>query len=78
MRRPLVVGILKEDEAKHELRAPLSPADVRWLTNRGIEVEVQSSPGRIFKDFQYRKAAGRATLARPQHAARHDELLHQQ
>jgi alpha-aminoadipic semialdehyde synthase len=62
MRKSLVVGILKEDDSKHELRVAISPQDVRWLIERGIEVEVQTSRKRIFKDEQYRKT--KATIVK--------------
>ncbi|MFH1655023.1 MAG: hypothetical protein ABH954_00215 [Candidatus Omnitrophota bacterium] len=58
-RRKLVVGLLKEDEAKGERRAPLCPNDVQWLIKHGIEVEVQSSGMRVFDDFQYEKSGAR-------------------
>ncbi|MBD3426829.1 MAG: hypothetical protein GF409_06320 [Candidatus Omnitrophica bacterium] len=54
-REPLVVGILKEKNPG-EKRAPLSPQDVKWLIERGIQVEVESSSRRVFKDREYRKA----------------------
>ena len=52
MRKSLVVGILGETK-KGERRAPLTPSDVHWLRNRKIEVEVESSQDRIFKDREY-------------------------
>ncbi len=59
MRKNLVVGILKETYGKHERRAPLVPADVRWLTDRGVKVEVEASSQRAFTDGQYNKAGAR-------------------
>ncbi len=63
-RKNLVVGILKEEKNRWEKRAPLTPSDVKWLVDRGIEVEVESSPTRVFKDRDYRakgaKIVGRA------------------
>jgi len=55
MRKPLIVGIVKESEDIQERRAPLTPRDVLWLKKRGIDTEVQSSHIRIFKDSQYKK-----------------------
>lgn len=54
-RRPLVVGILRETKNKWEKRTPLIPEDVAWLNKRGIEVEVEFSNNRIFKDEEYKK-----------------------
>jgi alpha-aminoadipic semialdehyde synthase len=54
MRKSLVVGILKEMKAG-ESRSPLTPSDVLWLRKRKIKVEVESSPGRVFKDSEYSK-----------------------
>jgi alpha-aminoadipic semialdehyde synthase len=54
MRENLVVGILRETK-KYEHRAPLVPSDVEWLVNRGVKVEVESSPGRVFSDRDYKK-----------------------
>ncbi|RKY42510.1 MAG: hypothetical protein DRP85_02530 [Candidatus Makaraimicrobium thalassicum] len=59
MKKSLVVGILKESEDRGERRAPLTPSDVRWLVEKGIEVEVVSSDFRIFKDNDYFKAGAR-------------------
>ena len=58
MRRNLCVGILKEAK-EEERRAPLTPQDVNWLIKRGINVEIESSRSRIFKDWEYRKAGSR-------------------
>jgi alpha-aminoadipic semialdehyde synthase len=52
MRKPLVVGILRESKG-WEHRAPLVPSDVEWLVNRGITVEVESSGNRAFGDEEY-------------------------
>ena len=54
MRKSLVVGILRETKER-ELRAPLVPSDVKWLVKRGISVEVESNPKRIFSDCDYKK-----------------------
>ena len=55
MRKPFVVGILKESTEKQERRAPLTPSDVLWLKELGIDTEVQSGSIRIFKDSEYKK-----------------------
>ncbi|MGB2661340.1 MAG: hypothetical protein WBD04_03015, partial [Candidatus Omnitrophota bacterium] len=55
MRKNLVVGILKEEKSEWEGRAPLTPSDVRWLVEKGVGVEIESSPKRVFKDHAYRK-----------------------
>lgn len=58
MRKSLCVGILREPR-EEERRAPLAPHDVRWLVNRGIGVEVETSCSRIFKNIEYRKSGAR-------------------
>jgi len=58
MRKNLCVGILKEAKG-HERRAPVTPKDVKWLVKKGIKVEVESSPNRIFEDSEYRKNGAR-------------------
>lgn len=55
MRESLCVGLLRETKA-NEKRAPLTPLDLNWLVKRGINVEVESSQTRIFKDGEYKKA----------------------
>lgn len=54
MRKGLTVGILRETYLG-ERRAPLTPEDVSWLVERGVSVEVENNPLRIFKDEQYGK-----------------------
>ncbi len=54
MRKNLVVGILKETKAG-ERRAPLTPVEVGWLVRRGINVEVEHSLTRVFKNKEYEK-----------------------
>ncbi|UCD55766.1 MAG: hypothetical protein JSV93_02990 [Candidatus Omnitrophota bacterium] len=56
MRKNLCVGILAETRTG-ERRAPLTPSDVKWLIKRGVKVEVESNPARVFSDKEY-KAAG--------------------
>jgi len=58
MRRTFCVGILRETK-KYERRAPLTPADVKWLVGKGIPVEVESNPDRIFKDAEYKRNGAR-------------------
>lgn len=55
MRKNLVVGILPESKNEWEHRTPLSPKDIAWLIGKNIQVEVASSPLRIFKDSQYER-----------------------
>ncbi len=54
------IGIRKEDKGKWEKRAPLAPFHVSGLLENGIEVLVQRSEVRVFKDEEY--AAAGATL----------------
>ncbi|MEA3305364.1 MAG: hypothetical protein U9R52_00960, partial [Candidatus Omnitrophota bacterium] len=54
MRKNLCVGILRETRAG-ERRAPLTPSDVNWLVRHGVDVEVESSAKRIFKEKKYIK-----------------------
>ena len=49
MRKNLCVGILSETRYD-ERRTPLSPSYVKWLVERGVKVEVESSPRRAFMD----------------------------
>lgn len=58
MRKNLYVGILRESK-EWEKRAPLAPSDVSWLIKKGVNVEVESSSERIFKDAQYAKSGAR-------------------
>jgi alpha-aminoadipic semialdehyde synthase len=59
MRKSLVVGVLKEEKNAWERRTSLAPSDVKWLVKKGIKVEVESSPVRVFKDESYRKAGAK-------------------
>ena len=56
MRKGLTIGVLRE-RRPDEFRAPLSPPDVLWLKKRKIDIEVESSPARAFRDAEY-KASG--------------------
>lgn len=58
MRKNLCVGILRETKG-FEKRVPLTPRDVSWLIKRGVGVEAESSPTRIFKDREYKKNGAR-------------------
>ncbi len=50
------IGIRREDKNRWERRAPLTPAAVRGLRERGIRVAVQPSPLRVFTDREYLRA----------------------
>ena len=58
MRKSLCVGILRETKEK-EGRTPLTPSDVKWLVKKGISVEVESTPERVFKDLEYKKSGAK-------------------
>ncbi len=50
----LHIGIIREEKAKPDSRAPLSPEQCEDLIkNRGVKVSVQSSPIRCFSDEEY-------------------------
>ncbi len=59
MSKTLTIGILKETKYGSERRTPLSPKDVRWLIKRGISVEVESSPIRIFPDIDFERVGAK-------------------
>jgi alanine dehydrogenase len=51
------IGIRREDKSRWEARTPLVPADVaRYVKEHGIEVVVQTSPHRAFKEAEYQAA----------------------
>jgi alpha-aminoadipic semialdehyde synthase len=50
------IGIRHEDKYKMERRAPLVPEHVKVLVEKGIEVHVERSAKRVFKDEEYEKA----------------------
>lgn len=58
MRKKLVVGILREAK-EGESRTPLVPSHAKWLIKRGVAVEVECNPGRVFSDQEYRKNGAR-------------------
>ncbi len=51
------IGIRHEDKYVMERRVPLVPEHVKRLVEQGIEVQVQRSPKRVFKDEEF-EAAG--------------------
>ncbi len=51
------IGIRHEDKYAMERRAPLVPEHVKELVEKGIEIHVERSPKRVFKDEEY-EAAG--------------------
>ncbi|NQT32648.1 MAG: hypothetical protein HQ594_03130, partial [Candidatus Omnitrophica bacterium] len=59
MKKRPVIGVLRENKNKWEKRAVLTPNDVKWFVERGIEVEVESSPIRVFKDAEYKKVGAK-------------------
>ncbi len=51
-----MLGIRREDKSRWEARAPLSPQDMRQLTDAGLQFQVQAAPLRRFSDHEYRTA----------------------
>lgn len=52
--------IIRSETKPFEYRTPLTPEGVAWLMkNTGCEIYVESSPHRIFKDFEYHNAGAR-------------------
>jgi len=62
-KKSFVTGILRECNPR-EKRVALIPSDVKWLVEKGIEVEVESNPLRVFKDGEYKKAGARIVRAK--------------
>ncbi|MFC1584749.1 hypothetical protein ACFL5V_04305 [Fibrobacterota bacterium] len=58
MRKNLTIGVLRETK-DGEHRTPLTPGDIRWLKNKGVDVEVEWAPDRVFSNRQYEKAGAR-------------------
>ena len=55
MDKKAIIGIRREDKNKWERRAPLTPGHVnKFICDQGIEVRVQPSSIRTFKDEEYR------------------------
>jgi alpha-aminoadipic semialdehyde synthase len=51
------IGIRYEDKYLLEKRAPLTPRHVEWLVkHKKLDIVVQSSPKRVFRDEEYRRA----------------------
>src|SRR5215471_15651470 len=50
------VGLRREDKNEWERRVPLTPDHVRSLAQQGLQVYVQPSTIRVFKDDEYRQA----------------------
>ncbi|HQI46355.1 MAG TPA: bifunctional lysine ketoglutarate reductase /saccharopine dehydrogenase family protein [Bacteroidales bacterium] len=58
----ILVGIRYEDKYLLERRTPIVPKHVEWLVkNQNIDVVVQSSDKRIFKDEEYIKSGAKVT-----------------
>ena len=53
------LAIRHEDKSIWERRVPLTPEHVKSLIQQGIEVSVQRSPTRIFKDDEYLKVGAK-------------------
>ena len=54
------IGIRREDKNPWERRSPLTPVHVRELIQKyGIEIEIQSSPSRIFADEDFAREGAR-------------------
>ena len=57
------IGIRREDKSKWERRAPLTPAEVKQLTERhsNLKFFIEPSTLRVFKDIEYKKAGATIT-----------------
>lgn len=55
------IGIRHEDKYAMERRVAIPPADVKKLINNGLEIYVESSPKRIFKDEEFTQAGAKVT-----------------
>ena len=56
----IVVGIRHEDKYLMERRAPIVPKHVEWLVKHyNIDIVVQSSDKRVFKDEEFIKAGAK-------------------
>jgi saccharopine dehydrogenase (NAD+, L-lysine-forming) len=58
---PHRIGIRREDKSRWEARAPLTPEDIRELTQAGLAFDVQKSPLRRFPNEAYAEAGARVT-----------------
>ncbi len=54
-----ILGIRREDKNRWERRSPLTPRHVGVLTGQGVEVRIQPSQLRVFRDGEYREAGAR-------------------
>jgi alanine dehydrogenase len=50
------IGIRKEDKGIWERRSPFVPEDIRAIREKGIDMVVESNPGRVFSDTEYVQA----------------------
>jgi alpha-aminoadipic semialdehyde synthase len=56
----IVIGIRHEDKYKMERRVPIVPKHVEWLVkHQNIDIVVQSSEKRVFKDDEFTKAGAK-------------------
>ena len=56
----IVIGIRHEDKYKMERRSPIVPKHVEWLVkHHNIDVVIQTSDKRVFKDEEYTKAGAK-------------------
>ncbi len=53
------IGIRKEDKNRWEARAPLTPKQVEELIEKGIDVNVETSDIRAFKDNEYEEVGAK-------------------
>ncbi|MCK4757817.1 MAG: hypothetical protein KAS67_05150 [Thermoplasmata archaeon] len=54
-----IIGIRREDKNEWERRVPIIPAQVKELVKEGIEIWIQPSQIRIFKDEEYTEAGAK-------------------
>ena len=54
-RRPVAVGIRREDKNRWERRVPLMPGHVRRLVDDGVSVQVQTSTRRVVPDVEFQQ-----------------------
>lgn len=52
----LKIGIIREGKTPPDSRVPLSPRHCKAISDRGIDLKVQPSPGRCFTDEDYKNA----------------------
>ena len=56
-RRPVAVGIRREDKNRWERRVPLMPGHVRRLVDDGVSVQVQTSTRRVVPDVEFQQVS---------------------